>query len=60
MNFIPTNRHLLVDMIEEPEEKNDLSIVLPEEFNKPVSPYAKMIVIAVAEDSKFCESFNVN
>lgn len=60
MHFEPFNRHLVVDVIED-EEKNDASvIVLPSDYEKPMSPYAKAIVISVAPDSKFYDLLEVD
>ena len=60
MNFKPFNRHLVVDVIEEREEGKDSLIVLPTDYEKPVSPYVKAIVIQIAEDSKFYGNLSVN
>ena len=60
MNFVPYNRHLVVDIIEESEEKNDSVIVLPSDYEKPQSPYAKALVIEVSKDSKFHNLLKVN
>ena len=59
MNFVPYNRHLVVDLIEEKQEIEESVIVLPTDYEKPQSPYAKMIVISVARDSKFYNSLEV-
>ena len=54
MTFVPTNRHILVEPIEEKEEApNDIMIVLPEDYKKPMSPYLACRVLSVADDSKF-------
>ena len=60
MHFEPFNRHLVVDVIEEEEKKDASVIVLPSDYEKPVSPYAKAIVIGVAPDSKFYDLLEVN
>ena len=60
MHFEPYNRHLVVDVIEDEEKKDASVIVLPSDYEKPMSPYAKAIVIAVAEDSKFYDLLEVN
>ena len=52
MHFKPFNRHIVVDLIEETKEEKGI-VVLPTDYKKPQSPYAKAIVIAPAEDSKF-------
>ena len=59
MYFEPFNRHLVVDIIEEPEAPASV-VVLPSDYEKPVSPYATAIVIAVAPDSKFHDLLEVN
>jgi len=51
--FTPFNRHLVVDLIEENKKEEESLIVLPTDYKKPESPYAKAIVIDVAADSKF-------
>ena len=57
MNFIPFNRYILVEPIEEEEEtQQDVAIVLPENYNKPVSPYVACRVLQVSEDSKLLNS----
>tara|TARA_R100001082_G_scaffold97913_1_gene65949 strand:- start:276 stop:563 length:288 start_codon:yes stop_codon:yes gene_type:complete len=54
MTFVPANRHILVEPIEEKEEApSDIMIVLPEDYKKPTSPYLGCRVLSVAEDSKF-------
>ena len=60
MHFLPYNRHLVIDLIEEQEKKDESLIVLPSDYEKPLSPYAKAIVIEVAQDSKFFDSLQVN
>ena len=52
MHFKPFNRHIVVDIIEEGEEKKGL-VVLPTDYKKPQSPYVKAVVDKVSEDSKF-------
>ncbi len=52
MNFTPFNRYILVEPIEEQEEEQNVAIVLPENYNKPVSPYVACQVLQVSEDSK--------
>ena len=53
MHFLPFNRHLVVDVIEEETKTDESFIVLPTDYEKPQSPYVKAIVIDVAKDSKF-------
>lgn len=56
MTFVPTNRHILVEPIEEQEEeKNNMLIVLPEDYKKPTSPYLACRVVSVADDSKLVD-----
>tara|TARA_R100000406_G_scaffold90917_1_gene78215 strand:+ start:274 stop:582 length:309 start_codon:yes stop_codon:yes gene_type:complete len=57
--FTPFNRHLVVDIIEDTEDKQDSLVVLPTDYKKPESPYAKAIVIEIASDSKFKNSVNL-
>jgi hypothetical protein len=58
--FEPYNRYLVVDLIEEREEKADSLVVLPSDYKKPESPLAKAIVITAANDSKFSGVLEVN
>ena len=58
--FEPFNRHLVVDIIEDVEEKQQSLVVLPSDYEKPQSPYTKAIVINVATDSKFYGELSVN
>ena len=60
MNFIPFNRHLVIDLIEEQKEKKDSLIVLPTDYQKPESPFVKAIVIQVSEDSKLYDKLSLN
>ncbi len=54
MTFVPANRHILVEPLEEQEESpSDILIVLPEDYKKPMSPYLACRVVSVADDSKF-------
>ena len=58
--FTPYNRHLVVDLIEETEDEQESLVVLPTDYKKPTSPFAKAIVIDVADDSKFVNALNLN
>lgn len=58
--FKPFNRHIVVDLVEEIEEKQESIVVLPTDYEKPRSPFAKVIVIGVADDSKFKDVLSVN
>ena len=60
MHFLPYNRHLVVDIIEEEKKLDESVIVLPSDYEKPQSPYVKAIVIEVSRDSKFHKSLEVN
>ena len=60
MNFTPFNRHLVVDIIEDQAESQDSIVVLPSDYEKPQSPYAKALIIEVAVDSKFYGKLSVN
>ena len=57
MNFTPLNRHILIEIIDEEEEKNDSLVVLPTDYIKPQSPYLKGKVVDIAEDCRI--SLNV-
>jgi co-chaperonin GroES (HSP10) len=46
----PFNRHLLVQPIEEEQEEQQSVIVLPSDYEKPVSPYLTAEVLAHSED----------
>tara|TARA_Y100001970_G_C14255091_1_gene874707 strand:- start:5390 stop:5671 length:282 start_codon:yes stop_codon:yes gene_type:complete len=59
MHFKPFNRHIVVDIIEE-EQVDESVIVLPSDYEKPLSHYAKVIVIEVSRDSKFYDSLETN
>tara|TARA_B100000575_G_C22996236_1_gene574278 strand:+ start:242 stop:556 length:315 start_codon:yes stop_codon:yes gene_type:complete len=52
MQFIPFNRHLVVELIEEENKVDESLIVLPSDYEKPQSPYAKALVREIASDSK--------
>ena len=57
MNFVPTNRHLVVKpIIQEVKEDPEVTIVLPTNYSKPESPYLLCKVVEVAADSKFHKS----
>ena len=60
MQFIPFNRHLVVELIEEENKADESLIVLPSDYEKPIAPYAEAIVIGVAPDSKFYDLLKVN
>ena len=52
MNFEPTNRHILVNPMEEKQEESNSLIMLPDDYKKQESPYLFCSVVAVARDSK--------
>ena len=58
--FEPFNRHLVVDVVEEKLETQDSIVVLPSDYEKPQSAYARALVIEVAADSKFYKKLSVN
>ncbi len=58
MNFTPFNRYILVEPIEEQEEEQNVAIVLPENYSKPVSAYLKCKVLAVSRDSRLSSILN--
>ena len=61
MHFLPYNRHIVVDVIEEEKEAADASvIVLPSDYQKPQSPYVKALVLEVSRDSKFYGNLEKN
>ena len=60
MNFKPFNRHIVVDLIEQKKEEDKTLIVLPSEYKKPESPYAKALVIEAADDCKLKKDLNLN
>ncbi len=60
MNFIPFNRHILVDIIENKQPKKGSSVFVPEDYKKVESPHVKVRVINVADDSKFYEKLKTD
>ena len=52
----PFNRYIIVEPIEEEEEANDIAIVLPDNYTKPVSPYVLCEVVSVSAESKYRHS----
>jgi co-chaperonin GroES (HSP10) len=50
MKFIPDNRHLLVQPIEEREkEENSFKILTPDDYKEPESPYVVCEVLNIAD-----------
>ena len=49
MYFEPKNRHLLVLPLES-EDKQESSILLPDDYKKPQSPYVMCDVLGMSED----------
>jgi len=45
--------------MEEEEEDNDLAIVLPDNYSKPLSPYLKCQVTSVSPESKYYTKLKV-
>ena len=60
MNFIPFNRHIVVDVIEDAHDTQDSLVVLPTDYEKPQSPYVRALVIQVSDDSKFYKKLSLN
>ena len=56
MNFEPTNRHILVNPIEEEQEETNSMIMLPDDYKKQESVYLACSVLAIASDSKLVDS----
>ena len=50
MNLYPRNRHLVVELIEEKEEAEKSSVLLPEGYKKEKPPYAQARVKEVSPD----------
>ena len=48
----PFNRHLLVQPIEEEKEEEQSVIVLPSDYEKPVSPYLTAVILDYSDDCK--------
>ncbi len=44
------NRHVLIELLEQEEKKEDKGFLLPEGYEKPKSPYAIGKVLRIAED----------
>jgi len=51
---------LVVDIIEDTPSNQDSLVVLPTDYEKPQSPYARAIVIEVSIDSKFHGKLSLN
>ena len=56
MKFEPTNRHILVNPIEEEQEESNSLIMLPDDYKKQESVYLACSVLAIASDSKLVDS----
>ena len=50
MMLEPRNRHLLVHVCEKPAPEQERTVLLPEGYEAPKSPYAAVSVLAVAPD----------
>ena len=46
----PRNRHLVVAPQDEQEQEEERTVLLPESYRKPESPYAAVSVLSVAPD----------
>ena len=46
----PFNRHVLIRLEEEKEEKTESLIVLPTDYKKPQSPYQLGMVLNLSDD----------
>lgn len=60
MHFTPFNRHLVVDLIEEKQEKQDSFVVLPTDYEKPQPAYVSVLVLEVSPDSKLYDKLSAN
>ena len=60
MNFTPFNRHVVVDLIEESEENGNSLVVLPTDYKKPQSPFARCLVIQSSSDCKLLDEISLN
>ena len=58
MKFIPENRHLLVEPLEEEEleENGAFKILTPDDYKKPESPYVLCKILNVADS---CDKISV-
>ncbi len=50
MSFKPVNRHLLLRQVTTPKEKEQSTILVPDDYNVKVSPYGVYEVVATADD----------
>ena len=60
MNIKPFNRYLLVTPIEEAKKEENLSIILPTDYQKPVNPHVMCKIHSIARDSKLFDSLKKN
>jgi len=58
--FTPFNRHIMVDLVEETEKAENSLVVLPTDYKKPESPFAKCIVIQSSTDCKLFGELSLN
>ena len=58
MNFKPFNRYILVEPIEDQEEDFITTVVLPENYSKPLPAYLKCMVLDISTDSKLSSILN--
>ena len=59
-NFTPFNRHILVDILEEDEQEQEHSFLLPEDYKKQKSPYVLCKVIDFSCDCKIDIATNMH
>ena len=50
MSFKPVNRHLVLREVAAPKEKEQSTILVPDDYNVKVSPYGVYEVVATADD----------
>jgi hypothetical protein len=48
--FVPFNRHVLIELIEEEEQEKEHSFLLPEDYTRKKSPYVLCKVLDFADD----------
>ena len=49
-NFMPKNRHLLVDPLRDDEDKEEIGFILPDDYKKPTQPYQLATIVGKSED----------
>ena len=58
-NFTPFNRHVLLDILEKEQQEQDRSFLLPDDYNKPKSPYVLCRVKDFSCDCKIDITINM-